>query len=294
MWFLLDQNRGKLCEISKNTVSVWVTVYLLIVKKIQSAYLFVNYTENMTMFKLVKNEILGLEGNEFLHGVQACHPEIDGAVLLLGRFEKAMYTDGLYQGLGITKPTSLNKAIDVRKADFLAGRAMLKAAQNLLGLTDAQIGIGENRAPIWPDDRRGSLSHTHGLVASFLTSRQDLSLGVDVETIATGNSAKAIKQQVLSHAERKMIDAADDWPLNMLTTLAFSAKETLFKALYPQVKSFFGFDAAELKETPGEGTITLRLRRSLSGGYLDGQVFELNYLTDPEFVMTWLAVPCQN
>ena len=253
-----------------------------------------NYTENMTMLELIKSEILGLEDNEFLHDVQACNPEIEGAVLLLGRFEKSLYNDSLYQDLGITKPPSLNKAIDVRKADFLAGRCMIKAAQNLLGLVDAQIGIGENRAPIWPDDRRGSLSHTHGLVASFLTSRQNVSLGVDVETIATGNSAKAIRQQVLSQDERKMIDAADDWPQNMLATLAFSAKETLFKALYPQVKSFFGFDAVELKETPGEGTITLRLRRSLSGGYLDGQVFELNYLADPEFVVTWLAVPCEN
>jgi len=248
----------------------------------------------MTMLKLIKSEELGLVANKFLHDVQACNPEIDGAVLLLGRFEKALYNDSLYQDLGITKPASLNKAIDVRKADFLAGRAMLKAAQNLLGLVDAQIGIGENRAPIWPNDRRGSLSHTHGLAASFLTGRQDLSLGVDVEKIATGNSAKAIRQQVLSQDECEMIDTANDWPQNMLATLVFSAKETLFKALYPQVKSFFGFDAAELKEIPGEGTITLRLRRSLSGGYLSGQVFELNYLTDPEFVMTWLAVPCQN
>lgn len=56
-------------------------------------------------------------------------------------------------------------------------------------------------------------------------------------------------------------------------TVAFSAKESLYKALYPQVRRFFHFTDAEGHALdPAGGRLALRLLANLGGPFCRGRV----------------------
>lgn len=242
-------------------------------------------------FRPVKPEYFNLRANDFLFGLQETSSGIEDVVLLQGSFQETAYSDDLFQECNVDFPTKLTKAVDVRRADFLAGRMLLKCAQNRLGLANQQIKIGPHRAPVWPDDCRGSVTHSHGRVACLLTASVNSHLGIDLEKIASENALKALRQQVLNDAERTLVSSAKDWQPDVLATLVFSAKETLFKALYPKVQSYFGFDAANIYASPSQGKLLLKLTHTLGADCIADQIYEMQYILYPDYVLTWLSIP---
>ncbi len=228
--------------------------------------------------------------NRFLFNLHEHTSGIQDVILLQAQVDQAAYADIFFHDFDIELPAKLATAVDVRKADFLAGRMLLKLAQSELGLSSRAVEIGENRAPVWPEDQRGSVSHTAGRVACVLTGNVNLGLGVDVEKTASGKSLEALRQQVLCEAERELIDASTSWPSDVLATLIFSAKETLFKAIYPQINTFFGFSAAVIHKAPEPDTIILQLTRSLGSGFNVQQQFKVRYRLESGYILTWLSV----
>ena len=99
-----------------------------------------------------------------------------------------------------------------------------------------------------------------------------------------------ILTETLSPAERQTITQGP-FPAATNATLAFSAKEALFKALYPRVGHHFGFDAAELATPPAQHGLTLTLSTDLANGLTRGQRFDLHHDLTPTHVLTWLAAP---
>ena len=74
--------------------------------------------------------------------------------------------------------------------------------------------------------------------------------------------------------------------------IAFSAKESLFKALHSDVRAFFDFDAAELCALdPAAGTFTLRLTGTLVPRWIVGTLLAGRYLLEPDTVLTHIAMP---
>jgi len=72
-----------------------------------------------------------------------------------------------------------------------------------------------------------------------------------------------------------------------LVTLIFSAKESLFKALYPHVGNYFGFEAAKLLELHLEaGVLIFELRSSLSSQIISGSRFSVYFCFNEGTVMT--------
>lgn len=120
-----------------------------------------------------------------------------------------------------------------RKAEHLAGR--MAAAQALYALTgQASVpGIGSQREPLWPAGIFGSISHC-GQQALAVVSRLG-PLGVDIEEIADQTLAQEIEGSVIDDAEREVLRAL---PFPLAVTLAFSAKESAYKAFPAQVTGF--------------------------------------------------------
>ncbi|HEA5906762.1 TPA: 4'-phosphopantetheinyl transferase superfamily protein, partial [Pseudomonas aeruginosa] len=101
-------------------------------------------------------------------------------------------------------------------------------------------------------------------------------LGLDVETLLEAERARYLHGEILTEGER--LRFADDLErrTGLLVTLAFSLKESLFKALYPLVGKRFYFEHAELLEWRADGQARLRLLTDLSpewrhGSELDAQ-----------------------
>jgi 4'-phosphopantetheinyl transferase EntD len=226
----------------------------------------------------------------FLSGIGGKDSLIPNAVLITASYDTTAFSPSLFDDLGIAFPDTLQRAVDKRKAEYLAGRAVARVAMTQLDRTPEPVTNLSNRAPRWPDGLAGSISHARGRCACLLSKDMSHTYGVDTEFIAEGRSLNAILAETLSANERATITKGI-LPAATNATLAFSAKEALFKALHPRVGRHFGFDAAELTGPPSETGLTLTLTGDLTDTLVGGQSFTLHYRLTGTHVLTWLAVP---
>ncbi len=128
-----------------------------------------------------------------------------------------------------------------RHQEFLLGRFC--ASQAFLKLTGKpllNLPIGENRQPVWPLEIVGSISHNqHWVGAAVASSKQLMGIGIDFEVM--GRTRTELSGYITNEHDITQINSFN---AEELLTLIFSAKESLYKALYPTVKKFFGFEAA--------------------------------------------------
>jgi enterobactin synthetase component D len=223
---------------------------------------------------------------DFLSHIAPIEVNIPRTALICGRFTLDHYTQWQFAALQITCPDSLASAVDKRKAEFLAGRAMANAALHALDRPPATVPIGANRAPNWPQGITGSISHARGHCAAIVSTSPDVHLGVDIEALATAGALKAIRKTALTTPERALLEGYPD----AFATLIFSAKETIFKALHPIVQSYFGFDAARLLTPPKDGSAHFTLTRGLHDTLREGTLLNVQYRLRDDHVVTWLCV----
>lgn len=203
-------------------------------------------------------------------------------------FTLAAYRDDLFTELAVFFPPSLTRAVPKRRAEFLAGRYLASMALTSLGQPPFTVGIGDNRAPQWPENVCGSISHNaHTALCAVQTGA---GVGIDVETLMEEQQARAFLPMIVNGAEHQLLCRHQRGSLAALMTLTFSAKESLFKMIYPQTGKSFGFlDAQLVALNEEECRFTLELTRTLSVRFPAGRRFEGIYLWDQKDVITFLS-----
>ena len=181
-------------------------------------------------------------------------------------FDPTTFTDA--DLLWLPHHAELSNAGRKRKAEHLAGR--IAAAHALPDYTVP--GIGPSGEPLWPEGVSGSITHSGAQAMAVVVRHQDALVGIDCEAILPDREARDIQDGIVD-AQEAMCLTHSGYPFALALTLAFSAKESLFKALFPQVKVFMGFDCARVTEVTGK-TITLALSRP-AGEYPEGKRFTL-------------------
>jgi len=174
---------------------------------------------------------------------------------------------------------SLKGAGPKRKLDFLAGRYCALKALESLGLQDAdshELGIGANRAPLWPKGWVGSITHTGGF-ASAAVARTDLvlNLGLDSERLMDAQTLADVVPLALHPCEKELWRKRLQSSLGFecFVTLLFSAKESIFKCLNPLVGEFFDFHDVEILQIDLEAqAFSAKLLRPLSPAFPEGRV----------------------
>lgn len=195
--------------------------------------------------------------------------DLPGQVLMHARYRPEMFSTHLFEYTGTGVPDFLSRAVPKRQADYLSGRLLAAEALQKLGIAPAPIGRGAYGEPLWPNGVRGSITHSHGAVAVWLTT-QDWHPGLDIEFVPGASALDAIRAVVLTEAEREMkLD-------NQALTAVFSAKEAFFKGLFPMVGSCFGFAAAEMLDCPTAHSLRLRLTRDLTDDLTAGRHFDIS------------------
>lgn len=178
-----------------------------------------------------------------------------------------------------------------RRAEFRAGRRCAREALRLV--TGRRLLLRREkteRAPIWPEGMAGAISHCDGYAVAVAAQRdRHACLGIDIERLFDAEEARAIAPQVLTEEERQAF--GQDRDTAFLTSLAFSGKESLFKALYPMVREFRDFHAAELVLQGSRGGPLLRLRADWSQRWPRGRTFDLKFRRGRRFVLTCVAIP---
>ncbi|CZW05903.1 enterobactin synthase subunit EntD [Enterobacter cloacae] len=155
-----------------------------------------------------------------------------------------------------------------RKAEHLAGRIAAAHA-----LPDHAVpGIGPSGEPLWPEGVSGSITHSGTQAMAVVVRALDALVGIDCEAILPDPEAREIQDGIVD-AQEAICLTLSGYPFALALTLAFSAKESLFKALFPQMKIYMGFEWARVTEVT-EKTITLTLSRP-AGDYPEGKRFTL-------------------
>ena len=168
-----------------------------------------------------------------------------------------------------------------RKAEHLAGR--IAAAHALPEHTVP--GIGPSGEPLWPEGISGSITHSGTQAMAVVVRHPDARVGIDCEAILPDSEAREIQDGIID-AQEAMCLMRSGYPFALALTLTFSAKESLFKALFPQVKTFMGFDCARITRL-NEKTLTLALPRP-QADFKENTLFTVHWLLDGNQVITFL------
>lgn len=149
--------------------------------------------------------------------------------------------------------------VPARRAEFAAVRVCAREALAELGFAPRAILPGPRREPVWPEGVCGSMTHCAGYCAAAVALAAEVAgLGIDAEVDRP--LPQDVKDLVTSPAERSMLaDLARRAPIGLpWETLLFSAKEAVYKTWFPLMRSWLGFEEAEVALDPA-GTFTARL-----------------------------------
>ncbi|WP_444916648.1 4'-phosphopantetheinyl transferase family protein [Microbulbifer sp. JMSA003] len=212
----------------------------------------------------------------FLGGFQNIESNHFSGYLVESTFSVKNYCDSFFEQLNVPFSDALNNAVPSRRAEFLAGRACAHFALSKLGMPVKEIPVGKNRCPVWPNGVQASITHAsnRAICAASTTSK---GLGIDYETIISDKTAEEIKHNIVSNSEVRLLTESG-FPLEQWLIIAFSVKESLFKALYPKVGKYFDFLDAEITAlSPQQQKLELRILQDLSPRVLSGSTYTATY-----------------
>lgn len=144
-----------------------------------------------------------------------------------------------------------------RRREFAAGRWCARRALAHLGRTPGPILRGPRGEPLWPPGVVGSVTHCPGYAAAAVADRrQVLALGIDAEPdlpLPPG----VVDLIALPEELDQLRPATHQRPEVSFDRLLFSAKESLYKALYPHTGAWLDFRQARLDVDATAGRFTV-------------------------------------
>lgn len=207
-------------------------------------------------------------------------------------FNPEAYHDTLYHRIDVPLSAELARSVPKRRAEFLAGRYLARHVLEKLGINQFTLLSGEDRSPMWPEDLCGSLSHNKDSVLCAIHRRSDIfsGVGVDVETLMSDDRADSLWPGIIDDDEYQWLQGGD-MPFGQALTLSFSAKESLFKAIYPTVQHYFDFlDAQITVLNQVQQIFELQLQTTLTSEFPAGRRFKGVYRMMADKVTTFICL----
>jgi 4'-phosphopantetheinyl transferase EntD len=164
-----------------------------------------------------------------------------------------------------SEQAALGRAVEARRREFTTGRLCARRAFARLGMPALALGALPDGAPAWPAGVVGSITHCAGYRACAVGRTAGVgAVGIDAEPAAPlpdgvlAAIALAGECRHVSQLQRTM-------PRVPWDRLLFSAKESVYKALYPLGWGRLQFEDARLTLQPASGTFHARVVRSRPG-----------------------------
>lgn len=131
-----------------------------------------------------------------------------------------------------------------RLREFVHGRTCAHRALARLGIPECPVPVDEHRAPAWPDGIVGSISHSGDNAAAVVAYRSECQgLGVDLEI--NESLEESLIQMVCRPNEIARLNRADDKLIQ--AKIIFSAKECVYKCIWPTLLHFVEFQEIEIQ-----------------------------------------------
>lgn len=226
----------------------------------------------------------------------SCEPFISQAEMSIGTLHAACclvnssaYTPQLADQLGVVLPEALRHAVRKRQAEYVASRWLVSKLFETVGIHNFQLLNRSDRSPIWPTGIIGSLSHHDHKIFAVIDKRAKW-VGNDIERILSDHKAAELRSLIMTLEELALLNASG-LSLSQATTLAFSIKETVYKAVYPDVQTLFGFEQVTITAIePILGLITARLSAVAQPKPNLESEWKIHYWFNDTEVMSWVVL----
>jgi len=187
------------------------------------------------------------------------------------------------------------RAVDKRRREFRTARACARTALAGLGVPPAPILSGERGAPVWPPGIVGSIAHCAGYrVAAVSRDSETLAIGLDAEPDEP-LPAGVLDAIALPGERFRLRELAAARPAANWDRLLFCAKESVYKAWFPLVGRWLGFEEADVVIDAAQGTFAARLlvpAPPVGGVPLTG--FAGRWLFSDGFIVTAIAMAARS
>lgn len=216
-------------------------------------------------------------------------PDYPGSCIQ-AQFCVADFRDSDFLCCSIPFPETLLSAGKRRRAEYLAGRYAAQLLLQKTGYGGFVLHKNRDRTPLWPVDICGAISHAkYTVVCALHRSFSQGGVGVDVEYLMTSSHAALVQNAILTSQESAVLACL---PLDRRVTLAFSAKESLFKAIYPRLLRPFDFHASEILSIEASShLLIMRLCSHLSAAFPKGRCFTAQYRQENDKIITLVHYP---
>jgi enterobactin synthetase component D len=184
----------------------------------------------------------------------------------------------------ILLPQSLSNASLKRRNEFLAGRYCAKKACEYIGYSLDDLPIDKSRSPKWPEGIVGSITHTSD-IAACLVGKSDLhfGIGIDIEPLISRQIFDDLKSIVLTKKEDGLHTILER---DQFHTLIYSAKESIYKSIYPIVGRIVDFHEVNCTKVFSTSAI-FEFNAALSKELCGYSNIRVHYLIEKELVFTW-------
>lgn len=175
-----------------------------------------------------------------------------------------------------------------RAAEFRLGRRAAHLALDAIGYRPQPILRGPQREPIWPSGVTGSITHGGGNAIAVVGLRSE-SGGIGLDLEARDRYFPALATEIAVEDELIALGRMQERAREDATIEIFSAKESIYKAFYPRIGRFFGFDAARIES--GDDRLVGCFTQQLDPSYPPNRPIEIGRVWVGDLVLTWLVLP---
>ena len=182
------------------------------------------------------------------------------------------------------------RSVEKRRREFNSGRQRARAALAALGYPPQPLLSGTRGQPLWPAGVIGAITHCDGYCAAVVGDRDQFwAVGIDAEPhlpLPSGVLEAIARPEELARIDRLCtVQPQLHWDRAL-----FSAKESVYKAWYPQTHRPLGFEDVSVKIDPYGGTFTGRLLvPGLRLGAITVESIQGRWLVERGFVVTAIA-----
>jgi 4'-phosphopantetheinyl transferase EntD len=165
---------------------------------------------------------------------------------------------------------AITRAITRRRDEFTTGRRLAREALSRLGCGAVSLPPDRDRVPQWPDGFVGTISHSGGLCAALVARTRDfVGIGIDIEE--TTRIQPGLASRICRPDETNGVTD--------LTLLRFVAKEALFKAYFPAMRSFLDLHDVRVSVNPASDRFEAQLMKPTSPSLHGSRAFAGRFAT---------------
>jgi 4'-phosphopantetheinyl transferase EntD len=149
---------------------------------------------------------------------------------------------------------AIARAVSSRRQQYAATRHLARDIFGRIGVQPQPVLNRQDRSPIWPVGFHGTITHTEAWCGVAIAS-ETLVAGVGIDAERAQALDRDVVQRVITQREWQRIEASGRDPLQV-AALWFSAKESVYKCVFPTVQRFIGFSEVEVSVDFAVSTFT--------------------------------------